>query len=290
MTTAPCNPIQLLEELSRAPVEERARVLRRAAPIETALAALIDHASHLTAVDASRAVEATDIVVNLADRLGSQLDRARARRARARALSYTGRFEDALAVAREGARLAEEAGLAIEAGRARLASMHALGELGRLDEAIGTGESARQAFLAAGEPALAARADINLGTAHQRRDELTAAVECFERAKPYLTGEPLVLGHLENNRGEALVALNDFAGAQAAFTSALASFQSAGASLTAAIAEGNLADLAARRGLLHTALFHFERARRQLERDAAPGHLARLLAEQADALSVLGMP
>lgn len=290
MTTLNSNAVQLLEELSRAPVEQRADVLREHGPVEPALSSLIDHAAQLTAVDASRAVEATDIVVNLADRLGSQLDRARARRARARALSYSGRFDDALAVAREGARLAEEAGHAIEAGRARLASMHALGEMGRLEEAIRVGEAARQAFIAAGEPALAARADINLGTAHQRRDEPDKAVECFERAKPHLMGEPLIIGHLENNRGEALLALNDFEGAEAAFRAALAAFQNAKAALTAAIAEGNLADLAARQGHLHDALYHFEQARRYFESDRSAGHLARLLAEQADALAVLGMP
>src|SRR5262245_6416537 len=183
MKSTSWNPERVLEELRATPIEERARRLESEGEAGQALTALIEHATKLTAVDASRAVDATDIVVNLADRMGSALERARARRARARALSYTGRFGESVAVSREGIRLAEESGDLIEAGRARLASMHALGELGRLDEAIGVGESAREMFLAAGEPAMAARADINLGGTYQRADDPRKAVTCFERAR-----------------------------------------------------------------------------------------------------------
>ena len=37
-------------------------------------------------------------------------------------------------------------------------------------------------------------------------------------------------------------------------------------------------------------MHHFEQARRILERGVSPAHLARLIAEQADAMSLLGMP
>ncbi len=178
----------------------------------------------------------------------------------------------------------------VESARALLASMHALGELGRFDEAIAAGESARAIFIALDEPALAARADINLGITYQRRDEPELAVACFERARAPLTRESQVFGQLENSRGEALVALNDFRGADAAFQSALESFENAGGSVTAAIAEGNLADLAARQGDLRRSLYHFEQARRRFEAGHVTTHLARLLSEQADAKAILGLP
>jgi tetratricopeptide (TPR) repeat protein len=251
---------------------------------------LIDEASRLTAADAARALTVSEMVVRLADDGCSKLARARARRALARALSYGGRFEESLAVCREGMGLAEEGGSSIEAGRAKLASMHALGELGRLDEAIATGQAAREAFIAAGDAALAARADINIGIAEHRRDDPASAVACFERARPALLNEPLMLGHLDNSRGEALLALHDFKGAEGAFAAALSAFEQARAGLTAAIAEGNLADLAARQGRLQDALYRFERARRRLASDSTPGHVARLRTEQAEAMSVLGMP
>ncbi len=62
------------------------------------------------------------------------------------------------------------------------------------------------------------------------------------------------------------------------------------ATLAAAVAEGNLADLAARLGMLHKALYHFERARRRFESTSSTGHLCRLLTEQAETISFLGCP
>ncbi len=66
-------------------------------------------------------------------------------------------------------------------------------------------------------------------------------------------------------------------------------YERAGATMVAAVAEGNLADVAARQGALHRALYHFERARRGFEATQSSGHLARLLAEQAEAIEVLGL-
>ncbi|MHC4993028.1 MAG: CHAT domain-containing protein, partial [Planctomycetota bacterium] len=113
---------------------------------------------------------------------------------------------------------------------------------------------------------------------------------CLDRARSALTDEPLVLGSLDNNRGEALLALSDFDGAQDAFEKARSEYGRAEAPIAAAIAEGNLADLAARQGRLREALASFERARRQFELHQSPVHLARLLAEQAEAKSILGLP
>lgn len=290
MTHPGANAAVLLDDLIRTPVEDRAARLRESADVPAALASLIEAATAISAQDGARADQATDAVVNLADRLGSQLDRARARRIRARALSYGGRFQEALVVAREGVRLAGEAGSSIEAGRATLASMHALGELGRLDEAILAGEAARQAFLAAGEPALAARADMNLGIVHQRRDEPDEALACFGRAAVAAGNEPPLQGMIENSRGEALLGLNDFQGAERAYKAAVRAFESVGALQNAAIAQGNLAELAAHQGRMQEAMAGFERARAWFEANAATGHLARLRAERADAVAALGLP
>lgn len=289
MTAASNNAGEVLDRLIAVPVEQRAQLLGEFGDAAVALASLIEHAGRMALTSASNADATTDVLVNLADRVGSQLDRARARRARGRTLSYSGRFQDALAVCREGQRLAEEAGDAIETGRAQLASMHALGELGRLDEAIKAGEAAREAFLAAGERSLAARADLNIGTALQRGDAPADAIRHFDRARPLLLNEPLILAPLENNRGEALFALNEFEAARRAFVAALANFRLGQSQAGAAIAESNLADVATRQGRLQAAIFHFEHARRSLEGGASPAHLARLIAEQAEVMSALGL-
>lgn len=259
-------------------------------PPEDRLLELIEEASRLTMGDAETALKVTALVVSQADDLEFALGRIRARRARARALAYAGRFEEALATCADAIRIAESAGYPDEAGRARLASMHALTELGCLDAAIDAGEAARATFVCIDQPALTARADINLGVVYQRADDPAHAVQCFDRARPWLRDDPVTIGHLDNNCGEALLALNDFDGAEAAFTRALTVFESSDAELTAAIAEGNLADLAVRRGQLARAMHHYERARRRLESTHSCGHLARLIAEQAEATAILGLP
>ena len=280
----------LLEELAALPPRERVASLTRAGPPQRVLMDLGDAAEQLAVTDAGRAVEAAVCLVDIADEVGAPLARARVRRAMAHALCNAGRLEEGWRLCDAAAKLAEAADEPVEAGRARLRSMQALGELGRFDESIAAGEAARAAFSRAGEEALAARAEVNLGIVFQRRDEPARAVEYFERARPRLGEEPFAVGTVDNNRGEALLALNDFAGARAAFESALAHYERADAKLVAGVAEGNLADLAARQGLLHRATFHFERARRRFESTQSTGHLARLLTELAESISVLGMP
>lgn len=279
---------ELLEDLQRAESAERYQLLTEAG-VDASLDQLVDAASSSTWNDAREAVSATELVMQLCDAHGEPRHRTRARWARSRALANAGMLTDALACCEEGIEIAERHVLTIEAARLRLVLMQSLAEMGRLPEAQRAGNVARDALLAMGERALAARAEINLGIVHQRRDDPESAVESFARARPWLKDEPMMLGILENNCGEALLALGDFSRAEAAFEAAAKAFELSHSSLSLAIAEGNLADLAARRGDLQTALLHFERARRQLETDAAAGHLARLRAEQAEAIGQLGL-
>jgi len=287
MTHAPNSP--LLYELRTLPVDRQAERLEQTGDTRRALLQAIDEVAALTGVDADDAQRAAQAMTKLADHLDDAEARCRARRAWTRALSYAGRFDEALTVGHESIQIAEANDQRVEAGRARLALMHALCELGRLDEATQIGEEAHRILIDAGKPTIAARADINLGITYNRRDHPKQAVQCFDRARPNLADDPQGLGLLENSRGEALVTLNDFRGAEQAFLAARRAFDEVGQSLNAAIAEGNLADLAYREGRLHMALDYFERARRRFDDESLAVHRARLLAEQADAKSVLGM-
>ena len=264
--------------------------LEAAGPPDEVLGALGEEAERLAVVQLTRGLAATDLVVTLADAAGSKLTQAKARRGLVKALAYAGRFDEALAHCRAATRLAEDAGEGIEAARCRLVSMQALAELGRFDEAIAEGTRARYAFVDAGELRFAARADANLGTAYQRRGMPEKALAHFDAARRALAGEPITAAQLDSNRAEALLALNDFRGAERAFGEALKLLEAEKAGWAVAIVEGNLADLATRLGRLREALSYFERARRHLESDASAGHLARLLAEQADAMALLGLP
>jgi len=250
---------------------------------------VIEAVGTLAMQDVPAAIRSGRIIVRAADVCGTPVHRVRARRALSRALAWGSSYEAALASAREAVDLANAAALHEEAGPARLASMHALTEMGRLDDAASAGLAARQAFDELGLHAMAARADINLGVVYQHLDQPNEAVSCLMRAREPLAGEPGILGHLENNLGESLLTLDDVSGAEQAFLKARAAFEEAGAALTAAIAEGNLADLAARQGHLGEALRWFEGARRRLVDVDASGHLARLLAERAEAIASVGL-
>lgn len=283
------SPTALLEELITLSVEQRADRMRAHGSPAVCVASLCDAAQKLTFVEAARAFICSELLVDLADRLDLGGVRARARRTRAQALAYCGRFDEALAACDDARRVALESGDAVEAARAQLAMMHPLGELGRFDEAVEMAEKARCGLDAAGEPLLSAKADLNLGAIFQNRDDPLRALFHLDRAMKALGNEPLTLGLVQNNRGEALLRLDHFAAAEAAFADSLEQYSKAGATLVAAIAEGNLADLAARRGQMQKSLFHFERARRRLEDDTARSHLARMIAEQAEAQANLGL-
>lgn len=281
---------ELLANLLAAKPAQHGELLRAAgADIEATLLGLGDEAERTALVEVARALRATDLVVRLADEFGTIRTRARARRARAQALAYAGQHAQALAACQQAVEIAGD-DEPIEAGRARIASMHPLGELGRYDEAVAEGEQAHATLMAARQPALAARADFNLGGIHQNRDDPKRALFHFDRAAPAFKDDPLIGGYLQNNRGEALLLLNDFDGAERAFRAALQACEQANANVAAAIAEGNLADLASRRGRLQESLRHFEHARLRLEKDAAFSHAARILGEQAETLETLGLP
>lgn len=240
-------------------------------------------------IDLGRALALTEQAVQAADARGTAPARSRVRQARATALAYLNRYEEALSTLAEAAALDEAVGNRVGVARSWMAMMHPLGRLGRFREAIEKGERARETFLAENEVLLAARAENNLGVVRRAADDAPAALAHFDRARPAVLKDPQLLAQLESNRAVALLDLNRFSEAEAAFRSALDAFRSSGRRRAAAIVEGNLADLMSRQGRLQSALFHVERARRDLEVDHAVGDLARLQSEQAETFAALGL-
>lgn len=283
------SPTAVLDDFLLLTSEQRTEKVRSHVSPASFVATLSDAAQKLTFVEAARALACAEVLIELADRLNLGGVRARTRRTRAQALAYCGRFDEALTACADAREVALETSDAVEAARAQLAMMHPLGELGKFDEAVQVAEEARRALDAAGEPLLSAKADLNLGAVFQNRDDPVRALFHLDRAMQALGNEPLTLGLVQNNRGEALLRLDQFDAAEAAFQNSLEQYSKAGATLVAAIAEGNLAELAARRGQMQKSLFHFEQARRRLEDDTAASHLARMIAEQAEAQASLGL-
>jgi tetratricopeptide (TPR) repeat protein len=282
----------LLMELLALPAEEQAARLPEMGDPDGLVPKFAEEIARWAISDLKRALSAASALVALSDAVAGPRARSCARRALAQALAYASRHEEALEVAGESIALAEEACSPVDGARARLSTLHVLDRLGRPREAIRAGEEARAAFLAAGEPALAARADVNLGIVHRARNDPATALEHFDRARPVLADDPVVAAQVDSNRAEAMLELNDFAQAEAAFVSALEAFKAAGVARAAAIVEGNLADLMSRQGRLDSALLHFERARRHFEKNQSEGDLARvarLEAEQAEAFTHAGL-
>ena len=278
-----------MKALCEVPPQQREMRLRAAGAVDELLYLLAEQAENLAVSEVAKALEATSVVLALADSVGQDRQRARARRARAQTLSYAGKFGEALPLFCEAADLAEQSGDTIEAARARMSSIHPLAGMGRYDEAIANGEAARDAFLTAGDNVLAARCDMNLGAAYQRRGDAAAAVRVFDRARPLMEHDPIALAKLHSNRGHALIDLDEFDEAERSYRQSLAIFEENEADWAAAIVEGNLAELATRQGRLQRAFFHFERAREKLELDESAGEVARLQAEQADAQEIVGL-
>lgn len=287
MTAPPADAARLVAELaSLTPTERLARVRQQGGA--SVLGALADEVERLAVAETSRGLEASEMLMSLGEGLGDEPALARVSRARAQTLSYAGRFEEALSVYREASAIAERAGAGLEAARARMSSLHALASLGRYDEALRAGEAAREAFLRAGELRLAAHADVNLGATFQMNDDPARALFHFERARPLVAHDAVTVAKLDSNRGHALLNLDRFTEAQHALGAALPVFEREGLRWAAAVVEGNLAELAARRGRVQTALYRYARARRAMERDASPAEAARLQAEEAEVLALLG--
>jgi CHAT domain-containing protein len=282
-------PAPLLDWVELPESERSSRLASAREPLDTLLA-LGDHCERAATIEVSTALAAVDLVIADADRAGLAASKPRLLRAKVMALAYAGRLAEALETAEASESIARTLERPIDAARAQIASLHPLTKLGRIDDAVRIGTEARAALAALGEPALAARADINLGNIHKAAGRPHESAEHLERARIALTGEPRMLAHIENTLGEVHYLRDDIEASRAAFEAALGHFTDCKEPFAAAIVEGNLADLAAREGNLQRALAHFERARRVLERDSAPGHAARLAAEEAEVLASLGAP
>ena len=251
-----------------------------------ALVALGDECERIAAGAPDRALRMGDALAECARAARAGSAAARALRATIPAAAYMGRLDEALARAEAAAAAADEAKDPVEKARAGVASMHALAKLGRTAEAIERGRASRDALQSAGRKDLAARAELNLANVHKIRGEQADALGCLERA---LAGVPeseaAARGTIENTLGETLLQLDRLAEAHAAFDRAEKLL--APLPLAHAVVVGNRADLLAREGRFGDALREFDRASRMVA-EIAPGHHARLLLEEAEALAVLG--
>ncbi len=252
----------------------------------TTLLALGDECERAAAGTPDRALRLGDSLAMIARELAAGSAEARALRATIPALAYMGRLDEALNRSDEAQAAALRANDPIEHARAGVASMHALAKLGRTSDAIARGRASRDALNGAGRGDLAARAELNLANVHKIRGEHADALGCLERALAAMPeSETAARGTIENTLGETLLQLDRLAEAHGAFDRAEALL--ATLPLAHAVVIGNRADLFQREGRFGEALREFDRAEGLVE-NLAPGHHARLLLEEAEALAILG--
>ncbi len=244
----------------------------------------------LVVTDPPQALDTALAALEDVDARGIPADRLRIRRMLAMAYSHTSQFELALDVCNQALSLPDADQAPVDLARIRLASMQPLANLGRIEEAITAGETALASLRASGDRSLAGRAALNTGAIHAMTGHPESALPLFEQAREYLAGEPTLAGQIETNIGTALAALDRFEEAEAAFANASRLLDAGEMSWAAALAEGNLADLASRQGAINRGLRHFEAARRYLENDEAMGQLGRINAEEAGMLASIGLP
>lgn len=216
-------------------------------------------------------------------------ERIRLRRLLAMAYAHTNQFETSLETCAEAVSLGSDGSVPVEVARVEAASMQPLAMLDRVDEAIAAGQRALR-FLKTHEGGrLAGPAALNIGAIYAMTGRPAEALPYFDEARRHGSDDTVLLGQIETNRGTALAALDQFQAAEVAFGHAARLLAIGDMPWAAAIAEGNLADLAARQGAINRSLRHFEASRRHLERDEAFGDLGRLNAEEAAVLAGSGL-
>jgi tetratricopeptide (TPR) repeat protein len=280
----------LVREVSACAPNVREERLRAIATSRESIDRLCDELDHFAMADLNAAMGLGELLVNCAEATGNPHAIGRARRTWAQMLAYANRFEQSLEQVHRAVEAARKANEPAEEARAMLTSLHALARLGRFDEAIAHGEAAREVFSRLNETRLKARASANLGVTHRMRDDPARALSYFAEAIELLADDPMATAQLQSNRAEALLDTHQFDEAEHAFINARQQFEQIGARRAAAIVEGNLADLLSRQGRLDEALRHFDQAINALHGPelAAPGDVARLRAEAAEAYAAAG--
>lgn len=206
----------------------------------------------------------------------------------AHALCYDNRFEDALTLLNQGVGIARRAHRDADFATLELTKVQPLERLGRTEAAEEAARAALAAFEARGDSFNAGRAMVNLGVVRRVRGDAADALSWFERARPAFEDHALALGTLETNAAEAMLDLDSFEAAAAAFSRSRSIFDQAGHTLGAAIAEGNLADVYSRLGRVDEATLAFANARALFASSDAHADAARLLAEEAQAYATVG--
>ena len=176
-----------------------------------------------------------------AQRQNSPRDEAISWRLMGQALRAMGRHSEAVAILTAASEAAQRAGDALLAGQVSLGRIDSLGMLGRYTEAITLALQLEQDFRELGAEEDAAKALVNAGGIHFRRDRHAEALTCYERAGAILdkSGDAVLSARVALNRANALTQLDRIEEALTLYDSAVAAFRENEMAFEAAVGDLN---------------------------------------------------
>jgi CHAT domain-containing protein len=283
---------QGVEELARGTPQERVfdrlaalpdgarriKFLRRLRLISLSTVEQLDEAVRIQVrVDLGKANGLAEAAITIANELGDNESKAYALRAKANALSFLGKNQEASELHAEAARLFDEGGNALEVGRTLSTSIQPLILLGEYNSAHAAASRARAIFSEAGEAGRLARLEINVGNIFHRQDRFREALERYRSAYsqllPLNDREGIVVAL--HNSAMCLTMLNDYEASQAAYEEMRAFCQDRDMPLALAQAEYNIAYLFYLRGQYARAI-DMLRAAQEMASKSGDGHRAAL--------------
>lgn len=267
---------------------EQVDLLRSSSSPEWLFESWIDECRAATLEDPERGVTMGARLIELAPKVDDQRLTARTHSAMCHALSYAGKMKQALAMSELAVSAAESSGDDHAIAEACLTSVQSHNVLGLRNEALELALRAGETFERLGDNNRSATAIMLAGVVLRMLDRPSEALERFDAAMRISGINESLSAQLASNRAEAYLDIGQFEQAKASFEQALHGFESCGQSFGSAIVEGNLADLASRRGKLHEALGLFLSASSRFRDSNDAAESARLEAEAAELFLAIG--
>jgi CHAT domain-containing protein len=212
-------------------------------------------------------------------------------RTRAQALRMLGRYAEAIDAHRAAAERARDAGDARLESEVRLGEIDSLGMLGRADEAFALARRLEADLRTAGADAEAAKALVNAGNLHLRRDQYAEALDCYERAQATLagSGDEIAAARLQANTAYILIQLNRIDEGIALHDRAREVFARRDLPVLAAMVDVNIGTMRYQSGEHANALALLTRARYEFERRDLALETAKCDADIADVYRELNL-
>ncbi|RNC81840.1 MAG: CHAT domain-containing protein [Phycisphaera sp.] len=248
----------------------------------------IDECRAATLQDPEQGLTMATRLIELMPEIGNPRLMARARSAMCHALSYSGKMKPAIAMSEHAIATAESAGDDHAIAEACLTSVQSHNVLGLRAAALRLALRAGEIFDGLGDNNRSATAIMLAGVVLRMLDRPSEALERFDAAIAVPGINESLAAQLASNRAEAFLDIGHFELAKESFEQALRGFESCNQTFGSAIVEGNLADLASRRGRLPEALSLFLSASKRFRESNDAPESARLEAEAAELFLAIG--